>query len=47
MLQYAGVGIAMKNAPEDVKMVADTVTERDNDHDGVAEVIERFFPDNF
>lgn len=43
MLQYAGVGVAMKNAPEHVKMVADYVTERDNDHDGIAEVIERFF----
>lgn len=44
MLQYAGAGVAMKNAPEDVKMVADVVTENDNDHDGIAEVIERFFP---
>lgn len=43
MLQYAGVGVAMKNAPEDVKLVADFVTERDNDHDGIAEVVERFF----
>lgn len=43
MLQYAGVGVAMKNAPKNVKVVADFVTENDNDHDGVAEVIERFF----
>ncbi len=43
MLQYAGKGIAMKNAPETVKMVADFVTENDNDHDGIAEVVRRFF----
>lgn len=43
MLQYAGLGVAMKNAPESVKTVANFVTEHDNDHDGVAEVVERFF----
>lgn len=43
MLQYAGVGVAMKNAPEGVKTVANFVTENDNDHDGVAEVVGRFF----
>ena len=43
MLQYAGVGVAMANAPENVKLFADYVTERDNDHLGVAEVVERFF----
>ncbi len=43
MLQYAGLGAAMANAAEPVKLVADFVTSRDNDHDGAAEVIERFF----
>ena len=43
MLQYAGLGVAMKNAPESVKTVANFVTEHDNDHDGIAEVVERFF----
>lgn len=43
MLQYAGLGAAMANAADPVKLVADYVTSRDNDHDGVAEVIERFF----
>ena len=33
----------MANAREQVKDVANYITERDNDHDGVAEVIERFF----
>lgn len=44
MLQYAGAGVAMKNAPEKVKMVADFITEEDNDHDGIAGMINRFFP---
>ena len=43
MLQYAGLGAAMANAPDKVKFIADYVTERDNDHAGVTEVIERFF----
>ncbi len=43
MLQYAGVGVAMKNAPKGVKLVADYVTKKDNDHDGIGEVIEQFF----
>jgi len=42
MLRYAGVGVAMQNAHEDVKAVADYVTEADNDHDGVAEAVEKF-----
>lgn len=43
MLQCAGVGVAMANAEEAVKAVADYTTERDNDHDGIVEVIEKFF----
>ena len=43
MIQYAGLGIAMANAQEAVKEVADYITEQDNDHDGIAEVIEKFF----
>lgn len=45
MLQYAGKGVAMANGVEEVKMIADVVTENDNDHDGIAEVIDRFFPE--
>lgn len=44
MVQFAGVGVAMANAQSAVKDVADYVTQNDNDHDGVAEVIERYFP---
>lgn len=43
MIQFAGMGVAMANAQEKVKQVADYVTEHDNDHDGIAEVIEKFF----
>ncbi len=43
MIRYARLGVAMANAREQVKDVANYITERDNDHDGVAEVIEKFF----
>lgn len=42
MLQYAGLGVAMQNAQPAVKKAADYVTQNDNDHNGVAEVIEQF-----
>lgn len=41
MLQYAGLGVAMENAPDALKEHADFIT-RTNDADGVAHVIERF-----
>jgi len=41
MIEAAGVGIAMKNAVEEAKQAADYVTEHDNNHGGIAEVIER------
>ena len=34
--------VAMQNAEEPVKAVADYVTAADNDHDGVAEAVEKF-----
>lgn len=43
MLEFAGLGVAMKNASDNVKNVADYVTECDHNHDGIAEVVERFF----
>lgn len=42
MLQEAGTGIAVRNAYDEVKRVADYVTVNDNDHDAVAEIIEKF-----
>jgi len=41
MMEYANLSIAMKNAPDEVKAIADFVTESNND-DGVAKAIERF-----
>lgn len=40
MITYAGLGVAMGNAPESVKQMADMVTAS-NDEDGIAEVIRR------
>lgn len=44
MLRAAGTGIAMANATDEVKAEADAVTERDNDHGGVAEAVRRYLP---
>lgn len=41
MIHYAGLGVAMENAFEEVKAIADFVT-KSNDEDGVAYVIEKF-----
>ncbi len=41
MLKYSGLGIAMGNAPEDVKRYADCVTST-NDEDGVAEALKKY-----
>lgn len=40
-LRVAGLSVAMGNATDDIKELADVVVA-DNDHDGIAEVIERF-----
>lgn len=42
MIQSAHIGIAMKNGIDDIKKAADYVTENDNNHDAIAEVIEKF-----
>jgi Cof subfamily protein (haloacid dehalogenase superfamily) len=42
MITWAGLGCAMKNGLDAVIMEADYVTEKTNNEDGVAEVIERF-----
>jgi len=41
MLEYAGFGVAVENAPDGVKAVCDYVTVSNN-NDGAAEVIEKF-----
>ena len=42
MIRAAQVGVAMCNGTEEVRLAADVVTTRDNEHDGVAEVIETY-----
>lgn len=42
MLQFAGLGVAMGNAPKHVKRVADEITGS-NEREGVAEFLERMF----
>lgn len=42
MLRYAGMGVAMGSAPDDVKTVADRVTAS-SDEDGVAQVLEELY----
>lgn len=45
MIKYAGLGIAMGNATEELKAAAKYVTDT-NDEDGVANAIEKFILDN-
>lgn len=41
MIEFAGLGVAMGNAPDDIKQKADYVTDT-NMNDGVAKVVEKF-----
>ncbi len=43
MIRYAGVGVAMANAQDEVKEAADMVTKKTNDEDGLLEVIDQYF----
>ena len=43
MIQESGTGFAMKNATPDLKRVADQITQRDNNHDGLLYEIENQF----
>lgn len=42
MLTYAGWGVAMKNATEQIKSVADDITSQTNDEDGLANYLRDF-----
>ncbi|GHV03371.1 haloacid dehalogenase [Spirochaetia bacterium] len=42
MLRWAGMAVAMANGDERIKSIASLVTEKSNDDDGVAEVIEKY-----
>ena len=42
MIRAAGTGVAMANATQEVKAIADYITKSDNDHDGISEIIDKF-----
>ena len=43
MIQFAGVGIAMKNGIDQIKQAANLITDDDNDHDGVLNTVQKLF----
>lgn len=42
MIEFAGLGVAMGNAPDDIKVKADYVTDTNN-NDGVRKALEKYF----
>ena len=40
MMQHAAIGVTLENAPDDVKAIADYVTDR-YDEDGFAKAVEK------
>lgn len=46
MLKMAGLGVAMQNALDTVKAIADTITERTCNEDGVTEIINKWLLQN-
>lgn len=42
MIEYAGLGVCMKNGRESVKKIANYITEKTNNESGIAEVIYKF-----
>jgi Cof subfamily protein (haloacid dehalogenase superfamily) len=42
MIRWAGLGVAMVNGDDRIKAIASLVTEKSNDDDGVAEIIEKY-----
>jgi Cof subfamily protein (haloacid dehalogenase superfamily) len=42
MIRWAGIGVAMANGDERIKDIAAMVTDKSNDDDGVADLIERY-----
>ncbi len=43
MLSAGGLGVAVKNAPEEVARHADLILDKTNDEDAIAAVLERYF----
>lgn len=44
MIKYAGIGVAMENAVDDLKVLANEVT-LSNDNDGIAETLYKYMPE--
>jgi hypothetical protein len=42
MIRAAYIGVAVKNGHKNLREAADYVTEHDNDHGALAEVIEKY-----
>jgi hydroxymethylpyrimidine pyrophosphatase-like HAD family hydrolase len=42
MIRWAGVGVAMANGDDRIKSMASMVTDKSNDDDGIADLIERY-----
>lgn len=42
MIRAAGVGVAMANGTAETQTAADYITQKDNNHDGIEEVIRKF-----
>jgi len=42
MIEYAGLGVAVRNARDEVKKTADYITQGTNNEDAIKEVIEKF-----
>lgn len=43
MIEYAEIGVAMGNAPDEVKAVADEIT-LSNDENGIKHILQKYFP---
>ena len=43
MMEGSEISVAMKNGIEDVEQYAKFITEYDNEHDGVAHFLKKFF----
>ena len=42
MIEFAGMGVAMGNAPDEIKKVANYITDTNN-NEGVAKALKKFF----
>ena len=42
MIRAAGIGVAVANAPEEIRAAADIVLQADHEHDAVAEAIRQY-----